>query len=279
MELISHPRPPATMIDRATQVGESELLWLGSAPFAVTCRPAQRSGDLKLIAALDGAGALIQEGRRAALAPGQFTWLDADAPFELAMSAGRRLIVRMPGHVVRSRHPEIDLCSAIPRGIDHAGERVVAALLRQLAHDGPALSDDSCAVATSTLLESIGLCARASSHDVALVRVERAMTQLALRLGEPGLDASEIAHQQGVSRRYLDGLVRRVTGSSLATQIRIRRLERAAEDLRDHPEQLTAEIARRWGFVDASHFTRKFRAHYGITPTAFRARGARATRS
>ena len=50
-------------------------------------------------------------------------------------------------------------------------------------------------------------------------------------------------------------------------------LTTAAEDLVSRPEDLTADIALRWGFRNASHFTRLFRLRHGLTPTAYRRLG------
>ena len=104
------------------------------------------------------------------------------------------------------------------------------------------------------------------------MRIERAFASIELRLGEPGLQPEDISREQGVSRRYLDSLLKRSTGRTLADVIRLRRLERTADDLLARPDDLTAEIATRWGFRDASHFTRLFRQRYGTTPTAYRRR-------
>lgn len=272
MERMIHARPPDRVIERTVQVAGIELFWLAPIPLAVSCVPARAEHALKLLASLDGDGVLGQADRRARLAPGQFTWLDSDAPFELTMAPARQFIVRFPRALVQSRHPEIDVRTAVARGDDHAGERVVAGLIRQIAHDGLALSDAACAAAIQVLVEAIGMCAAAAPRDAARVRVDRALAQIELQLGDPALDPQALAHHQGVSRRYLDHVVQQATGRSLATHVRVRRLERAAQDLQARPDDHAGEIAARWGFVDASHFTRRFRAHFGVTPTAYRAR-------
>ena len=59
--------------------------------------------------------------------------------------------------------------------------------------------------------------------------------------------------------------------------IRDRRLERCRADLRD--PRLAGlsilEIATRWGFVSPAHFSRTFRAAYGVSPRDARAAAAR----
>jgi AraC-like DNA-binding protein len=273
MELVKVAAPPGTLVERSVRFEESELFWLAASPFAVRCEPEAEQGSLKLVVAVEGGAVVRQEDRHAVLEAGMFTWLDSDAPFELSMTQGRRLLLRLPAERVRRRHPQVDLRSAVSRGRDHSGERIVAQLLHGFAREGRTLSAQACATAVSTVLEAVGLCPPAPAVDVARLRVERALTSIEQRLGDSALQPEDIAHVQGVSRRYLDGLLRRMNGRTLADVIRLRRLERAAEDLVSRPDDLTADIAMRWGFQNASHFTRLFRLHHGLTPTAYRRLG------
>jgi AraC-like DNA-binding protein len=270
VELLTVSSPPDSFLERAVRVDESGLQWLKADPFAVRCEPRTALGQLKLVTALDGSGSVRQNGRHAILEEGTFTWVHSDAPFELTMTHGRRLIVRLPYDLVRQRHPNIDLETAVTRGHDHAGERVVADLLRRLAREGASLPDPSCAPAVNVILEAIGMCARTRTPDAARTRVERAIATIELRLGDPGLQPSDVARRQRVSRRYLDDLFEQIVGHTLAGYIRRRRLERAAHDLETRPDDLAAEIGTRWGFRDASHFTRIFRHRYAMTPSMYR---------
>ncbi|RJL30010.1 helix-turn-helix domain-containing protein [Bailinhaonella thermotolerans] len=91
------------------------------------------------------------------------------------------------------------------------------------------------------------------------------------RLADPGLTPERIAAEHAISVRHLYAVLGRA-GISLEQWIISERLERAREALasraRDH---LTiAAIARRWGFATASHFTRRFREAYGMTPGEWR---------
>ena len=50
-----------------------------------------------------------------------------------------------------------------------------------------------------------------------------------------------------------------------------RRIERATALLRDTDMAVT-EIALRWGFNDSAHFSRVFKAHFGVSPRTVRRR-------
>lgn len=91
------------------------------------------------------------------------------------------------------------------------------------------------------------------------------------RLGDPGLSPGAIAAAHGISLRYLHDLFHG-EGVTVAAWIRQRRLERCRRDLADpHLTGRSIErIAVRWGFPSAVHFSRVFRAAYGIAPRDYR---------
>jgi AraC-like DNA-binding protein len=96
-----------------------------------------------------------------------------------------------------------------------------------------------------------------------LARIERYVRQ---NLRDPQLDPAKIAHANGISPRYLHELFRD-TGTSVSRWILEQRLAACDADLRQGMRRETiAEIAYRWGFADAAHFSRHFKARYGSTP-------------
>jgi AraC family transcriptional regulator len=83
----------------------------------------------------------------------------------------------------------------------------------------------------------------------------------------PGLE--ELAREAGVHPVHLARAFRAAYGTSPGGYLRRRRLEWAAEQLRQSERPLAA-IASEAGFADQSHFTRAFRAAYGEPPGAWR---------
>jgi AraC family transcriptional regulator len=65
-----------------------------------------------------------------------------------------------------------------------------------------------------------------------------------------------------------------ITGETLSDFIRRVRLERAAGALISLPETNVLEIALRYGFSSAATFARAFKAHFGMSATAWRSGGA-----
>ena len=98
-----------------------------------------------------------------------------------------------------------------------------------------------------------------------------------VNLGERGLRPGSVALAHGISVRTLYVLFQD-EGDTIGGYVRRRRLARAHGELTrpDSPRTIT-EIATRWGFADAPHFSRSYLAEYGVTPSQAR-RGTHARR-
>jgi AraC family transcriptional regulator, positive regulator of tynA and feaB len=99
---------------------------------------------------------------------------------------------------------------------------------------------------------------------------------LATRLVEASLQETELgpeylARRLNVSVRQLYRLFEQ-HHESIARYIQQRRLERVAQDLRaqDLRHESITQIAFKWGFVDAAHFSRAFKRHFQYAPRDFR---------
>ncbi len=91
------------------------------------------------------------------------------------------------------------------------------------------------------------------------------------RLGDPGLTVADIAHEHGVSPRYLQKLFA-LAGRTFSSYVRTRRLERCRSDLTSplYGQLSISEICFRWGFNCSSHFSRAFREQYKTSPRQYR---------
>ena len=91
------------------------------------------------------------------------------------------------------------------------------------------------------------------------------------RLTDPMLDASAVAAAAGISVRYANTVLAR-EGTSIMRLILARRLARCQQALRDASQthRSLSEIAYGWGFSDMTHFSRRFRAAYGVLPSEYR---------
>jgi AraC-like DNA-binding protein len=104
-------------------------------------------------------------------------------------------------------------------------------------------------------------------------RSQAAQVQAFVRnnLHEPDLTPARIAAANGISVRALY-LIFEEIGASLEQSIIEQRLEGARADLAAPRQRYSsvAATARAWGFTNASHFSSRFRAAYGVTPRQWR---------
>jgi AraC-like DNA-binding protein len=91
------------------------------------------------------------------------------------------------------------------------------------------------------------------------------------RLADPDLSVTDIAHAMNLSQRHLSRIFS-ASDTTVAQVIQQQRLEHARM-LLTSPEtshMTAAEVAERSGFASASHFSRVFRNHFGMSPTEAR---------
>ncbi|WP_084336663.1 helix-turn-helix domain-containing protein [Actinomadura oligospora] len=88
-------------------------------------------------------------------------------------------------------------------------------------------------------------------------------------LADPDLTPQAIAETHHISLRYLHKLFE-IEDVTVSRWIQRRRLEECRRDLALHGNATIAAVAHRWGFASAAHFSRVFRAAYGMTPREWR---------
>lgn len=90
------------------------------------------------------------------------------------------------------------------------------------------------------------------------------------RLDDPELSPYSIAQAHHISVRYLH-LIFSERGLTVGGWVRMRRLEKCRAALMDRTrDRSITEIALHWGFSDAAHFSRSFKASFGTSPKRFR---------
>ncbi|MFC8043229.1 helix-turn-helix domain-containing protein [Nocardia sp. NPDC057353] len=173
---------------------------------------------------------------------------------------------------------------ALPRDVPHRAVRrlrpgdalaeVVRAYLLQLAtvaSTDPELLPEL-HVGTMELVRALLLGAAGDPAADVADPSRRIRDYIAEHLDDPALGAETIAAAANISVRQLYK-VWAGTGTGLADHIIALRLARARETLRTHRHLTVAAVAHRHGFTDATHFARRFRAAYAMSPTEWR-RGA-----
>ncbi|WP_214628703.1 response regulator transcription factor [Paenibacillus agaridevorans] len=101
--------------------------------------------------------------------------------------------------------------------------------------------------------------------------VERALQYVGEHFGHRELSLADTAAAVGLSDKYLNAIVKEVTGFTINHWMIRLRMEEAARLLED-PMIKIYEICDRIGYADQDHFRESFKKQYGVTPTEFRNR-------
>jgi AraC-like DNA-binding protein len=262
---------------RAGAIGPLRVVELSAGRAGVaSLTPAQtRRADVdvcKIDALVRGHGVVEQDGRQARLGPGDIAFVDLARPVRWAMSPMQVVAVIFPRVLLPLRPDD----AARLTGLRIAGDSGVAALVSSLARQLADHLDDrgGTRLGAAVLdLVTAGLAARLerdvppdTRRGAMLLRIQAFIEQ---RLGDPDLSPATIAAAHHVSVRYVYRLFD-AEETSVAGWVRRRRLERCRRDLLEGDEPVSA-IAARWGLRNAAHFSRAFRAAYGVSPVEYRA--------
>ncbi len=268
---------------RGAAVDEVHVTDLRATPHVVERTPELIArGDrpyFKLSLMLAGTGLLVQDGREAVIAPGDLAVYDTDRPYSLVFDEDfRTMVVMFPKHLL-SLPPDLvgQLTAVRISGQDGLGS-VVAPYLSQLATNldqlagltGARLAHSALDLVTTVFTRELGLDEISADPHRALM--QRIRAHIDRHLASTELSPATIAAAHYISTRHLHGLFQE-QGTTVSTWIRTRRLEQCRRDLLDPmlADRPVAAIAARWGFVDAAHFSRAFKAAYGVSPSDYRA--------
>ena len=233
----------------------------------------------KLSMQLSGTGLLIQDNREALMQPGDIAIYDTRRPYTLAFDEGMRsLVVMFPQSMIDLPADVVGQLTAVTMTGRQGLGSMIAPFLAQLstnleqlaASTGARLAHTTLDLVTTMLASELDLQPASAGTHEALMRQIR--TFIDEHLAVPDLGPAQIAAAHFISTRHLHAVFRE-QGTTVSSWIRTRRLERCRRDLVDpvHADKPVGQIASRWGFVDAAHFSRVFKAAYGQSPSDLRA--------
>ncbi len=221
-----------------------------------------------------GAEAVREGGRELILSAGQVMLWDGVQPVEVEIvkSFYKRTLL-FPRRRVLSVCPRLAEVESIPPLRDAGPARLLVRYMNALALEQPQLDGEAAAAASDAALELLravvepGLpTARAAERSALRVEIRR---HIRAHLRDPDLGPASIAQAFAMSLRALHALFEDAD-SSVAVLVRNERLARCEEDLRRPNGGSVTDIAFRWGFCDAAHFSRVFKRHFGATPSEIR---------
>jgi AraC-like DNA-binding protein len=256
----------------------SALMATDATPFRLTRSPRHVRTDSAPVVCLSfqaaGTAEFAQRGHEQLVHGRDLMLVDMDTPYVFGCRHGggaRALLVDhgqlgLPMDVVRRATPRLR-ASPLHDLVRAHLERVVAAAPSLAADPGAAALE----TATIGLLRALVVSAAGEVAARAAVREEtlvaRVQAYVAQHLTDPSLTPASIAAAHAVSVRLLYRAYAQA-GLSLEQEVITARLHAAREALVSPAgrRRSIAATARACGFADLSHFARRFRAAYGMTP-------------
>ena len=218
-----------------------------------------------------------QYGREAFIQPGDSVLVDCNAPYRLeCLPTTRTVAVRFPQDWLKNWVPAPESLAGRPFRSGAGWSTALSAALTNLD------SDEELALPPGVVAEQIaallalaaGPQLHASSGSEKLLK--RISSTIRDRCHEPGLSPGAVADIHGISKRYLHYLFANAA-TTFGNELMHTRLECARRLLSDkrYDALSVSEVAARSGFLEPSHFARRFRKAFGSGPTVFRAARSR----
>jgi AraC-like DNA-binding protein len=243
------------------------------------------AGDYLLALHARGTAHATQDGRRVVLEPGDLALFDSSRPYSIAFHADgqfEHIIFQIPRPSLDARHRDAGKATALRVPAASGPGQLASPYLRTMAAPHEPAGRAPAQLFVDAGLDLIVGALRAATGVTDELGLRRQallgeMRRCALaHLGDPGLSPERVARASYVSVRQLHRLFAS-EGLSFSAWVREARLRRCRADLADQDlrDLAIAEVARRWGYLSAAHFTRAFAARFGTTPREFRRMRAR----
>ncbi|MEU1216080.1 helix-turn-helix domain-containing protein [Streptomyces sp. NPDC005790] len=224
-----------------------------------------------------GVAHLRQDGREALLEPGDIFVYDMARPLRLDLPQPfRTKSLVLPRDVLGLSESDLAHVTACPLGPDTPLGGLLAPFLSGLVDGAGNCPPRTGELMARNVVDLVGaladeLLGRASEdtpggNRALLLRIQAYIDR---HLADPDLTPQAIARAHHISLRYLHKLFES-EDATVGRWVQRRRLEECRRDLTFHGTATIAAVAHRWGFISAAHFSRVFRAAYGMAPREWR---------
>lgn len=214
------------------------------------------------------------------LTPDSMAIMTFDVPFIVESENGKddplnALAINVPAHMI-----EPQLAPGRALGIPYAAAssdgRMAQTLFLALLRDGEGLGREMALRLATSAVQCVCNVIRAQQQATEKSKdgapnIDDIAAFIAASISDPELSGEMISAQCGISRRQLHYLLKR-NGMSLTDLIWKQRLRNVADWLRapDMAQVPIAELAHAAGYKNYEHFSRAFKAMFGISPRRFR---------
>ena len=279
-DVCSTQRTPSTFYGAVTRrrFGDLALVDCASSPFlgrSGTAYAGQRPAAIfGLQFVRKGVEHVRERTRELSLTAGDVILWDGLLPVEIEVIEPfvKRTVI-FPRERLLAVCPRLEDLPSLPPLGRGASVRLLIRYLDALALELGALDEPGRAVAADAALELLRAAvapsvpsSRSAKRTAMCAEVRRFIRA---HLQDGALGPESIANAHAMSVRALHALFED-SGESVCGLIRRERLSRCHDDLALANGGSVTEIAFRWGFHDAAHFARVFKAHYEMTPSDVR---------
>ncbi|MFD8380811.1 helix-turn-helix domain-containing protein [Streptomyces sp. NPDC059679] len=238
-----------------------------------------REDEYVVVKLLDrGVARLEQDGREAVLGPGEIFVYDMARPVRLNLPQSfRTKSLVIPRDVLGLSESDMTHVTASPLGPDTPLGGLLSPFLAGLVDGAGTYSPRTSERMARNVVDLLGVLAgevlgrshvdTPGGNRALLLRIQAFIDR---HLADPDLTPQAIARAHRISLRYLHKLFES-EDVTVGRWIQRRRLEECRRDLAHRANGTTiAAVAHRWGFSSAAHFSRAFRATYGMAPREWR---------
>lgn len=235
-------------------------------------------GYLKVVAQLRGRACFEQKGRHVWLSPGEWSVYDTTDAYAVANpEAVQQLVLMIPKDQLPERHLKLDELMvqrfSNAGGVARLAWNTMLSAFDELPHMSTPVAEGVADVVAQlvhlTLLERAG---RPTGQTQREALRDRLKDYVARHLRESDLSIARIAAALNCSRRHLYNALsdepEGVAGYILSQRLEACRRELAVPAAAGRP---VTDVALSWGFNNLAHFSRVFKAAYGVSPSEYRA--------
>lgn len=228
--------------------------------------------------------AVRQDGREALLAPGDVALYSSVRAYQLEFDGDfEQTVLTLPAAPLRALCPAIDRMTAVPL----ARAQPLVGLLSATAagYFGTPFEQlpGACAGhAEQALLETVAGCvsahagqAETARSNLAQFHLNRIRQYVLAHLGDSGLAVQQVAAALSLSASHIHRLfeAQELSFSAWLWECRLQACSRALRQP-EHARLSISHVAYRCGFSHAAHFSRAFKARFGMTAREWRAQAA-----
>lgn len=234
-----------------------------------------RAGEhpfIKILFQTHGTSRFEQQGQRIDLGPGDCLAYDVSAPHSIVSeSLTRHDVVIVPEALLQERgfHPgRMIACKLSARS---GAARIARDVVHSAIGEASTLTASTAPGVADTLLDLLLVpfrqIANAADRSGPAALHLRAQAFIHEHLRDPDLSIDRISAALGCTKRYLH-MVFSERGTTISDYIWQMRLRNCHQELTAYRGATVTDVAFAWGFSSSSHFSRLFKKHFGVAPSA-----------